>query len=90
MALMPRRLVARWPKEVPLQSEPPWAIVRSGDGAAAKQVALQTLPLVKRSVRERSVQYNFGRACELLGERDTAIAAYRQALYRGAEGLLVD
>ena len=85
-----RRLVERWPKEVPLQSELAWNLVRAGDGAAAKQVALRTLPLVQRSVRARAVYYNLGRACELLGERDAAISAYRSALYRGAEGLLVD
>lgn len=85
-----RQLVGRWPKEVSFQSELAWTLVRAGDGAAAKQVALKTLPLVKRSVKERAVLYNLGRACELLGERDTAIAAYRSALYRAAEGLLVD
>ena len=85
-----RQLVGRWPKEVSFQSELAWTLVRAGDGAAAKQVALKTLPLVKRSVKERAVLYNLGRACELLGERDAAIAAYRSALYRAAEGLLVD
>lgn len=91
MARVLERLVARWPTEVKLLSEWAWALVRAGDGAAAKQVALRTLPLVTDSTRERAVRYNLGRAHELLGEREAAVAAYRGALYLPLpEGLLRD
>lgn len=91
MAKVLERIVARWPEDVKLLSEWAWALVRAGDGAAAKQVALRTLPLVTDSTKERAVRYNLGRAHELLGEREAAIAAYRGALYlRLPEGLLRD
>lgn len=81
MARVLERLATRWPRELQFQSEWAWALVRAGDGAAAKQVALKALPLEASLALKRAVRYNLGRAHELLGEHEAAIAAYRSALY---------
>jgi tetratricopeptide (TPR) repeat protein len=72
--------VRLWPGDAPLWSDLSWAAVQAKDGATARAAAEKALALATYDTLKAAALYNLGRAHELLGQREAAIACYHSAV----------